>query len=93
MPYAVINQTPGDLDIFEQVNAIVPQEPEGFLASIHGMSDQGLTVVSLWRSQEDADRFYVEHLGPALSKVVGDPVPPPITFIAVADAELRLPSS
>ena len=32
MPYAVITQTTGDLDIFEQVMAIVPPEPEGFLA-------------------------------------------------------------
>jgi hypothetical protein len=92
MPYAVINETPGDRDTFDQVGTMVPQEPEGLLALIHGTSERGYTVVSVWRSQADADRFFTEHLAPAISKLVGDPVPPPLTFIALQDVEMHTQS-
>lgn len=79
MAYATITQTSGTLEDFEKVNALVPAEPEGLLLRITGVGERGLGVVAVWRSREDSDRFFADHLGSALAKVVGDPVPPPIT--------------
>lgn len=88
MAYTLITETTGSMDTFDQVEALLPETPEGLLVGIRGMSERGLTVVTVWRSRQDSDRFYAEHLGPALAQVVGDPVPPPLTSIGLDDVVL-----
>lgn len=36
----------------------------------------GVAVISVWRSKQDADRFFADHHLPALAKVLGGPPPP-----------------
>lgn len=88
MAYTTITETTGTLDTFDRVRALLPDNPEGLLLGIRGMSERGLTIVTVWRSKQDSDRFYTDHLGPAHAQVVGDPVPPPLTSISLDGAAL-----
>lgn len=86
MAYATITETQGTLETFAQVNAYLPSTPpEGLLLGIRGMSERGLTVVTVWRSREDADRYDTDHLGPAVAQVAGDPTPPPFVSLSIDD--------
>ncbi len=78
MSYAIFTEASGTLEDYDTVNALGPAEPEGLLLRIAGATERGLGVLAVWRSREDADRFFADHLGPALATVVGDPVPPPL---------------
>lgn len=88
MSYAIFTETPGNLEDYETVNAMVPSEPEGLLLRIAGATERGLGVLAVWRSREDADRFFTDHLGPALATVVGDPVPPPLASCALDQVQV-----
>jgi hypothetical protein len=89
MAYTTISETRGTLETFAQVDGLLPDTlPDGLLIGIRGMSELGLTIVTVWRSRADADRFSAEHLGPALAKVGGDPAPPPLVSIRVEDAKI-----
>lgn len=88
MAYATVTETSGTLETFEQVNAEIPAQPEGLLLRVTGVSGQGLAVVAVWRSREDSDRFFADHLGPALAKVVGDPVPPPLASFSLDQVQV-----
>lgn len=89
MAYTTITETTATLDDFDRVNALLPASPpEGLLLGIRGMGERGLTVVTLWRSKQDSDRFSADHLGPALAQVFGDPAPPPLHSISFDDVAL-----
>lgn len=88
MAYATFTETSGTLDTLEQVNALVPAQPQGLMLRIAGVSERGLGIVTVWRSREDSDRFFTDHLGPALAEVIGDPVPPPIAAFHLDDVQV-----
>lgn len=50
--------------------------PQGIVSHVAGARpDGGWTVVDVWESQEDFDRFFESRLGPAFEKVGGMPQP------------------
>jgi len=50
--------------------------PEGIVSHVAGSTPDGaLTVVDVWESQADFDRFLASRLGPAFDKVGGMPQP------------------
>ncbi len=51
MPYATITEADHTLDLFDQVDALVPREPEGLLLLVRGRTERGVAVVSVWRSR------------------------------------------
>jgi hypothetical protein len=60
------------IETFDEVRAEVGSEPAGLEARYVGRADDGkLRSITIWRSKEDADRFYAETLRPALAKVLG----------------------
>jgi len=89
MPHATITEADHTLDLFDQVDALVPREPEGLLLLLRGRTERGVAVVSVWRSREDSDRFFADHLAPALAQVVGDPIPAPLMSLGVTDVAVR----
>ena len=89
MPYATITEADHTLDLFDQVDALVPREPEGLLLLVRGRTERGVAIVAVWRSQEDSDRFFADHLAPALAQVVGDPIPPPLMSLGMTDVAMR----
>ena len=56
--------------------------PEGLLVHAAGDVDGQWQIVDVWESQEAADRFGSERLGPAIEAVIGaaPPGPPPTTI-------------
>ncbi|GAA1592949.1 hypothetical protein GCM10009789_53740 [Kribbella sancticallisti] len=85
-PFASIEQ-------FDRVTSQLGEEPEGLEARYAGMSAEGLRVVTLWESKAHADRFFADHLGPALTRVLG-PEPagmPTVLGIDVARTYTRQP--
>jgi hypothetical protein len=83
MTYAIFNQSAeGTIETFNQVVELLPAgPPDGLLVRIAGQSEHGVAVLSVWRSKEDADRFFAEHHLPALTKVLGAPPPRPDTMV------------
>jgi hypothetical protein len=83
MTYAIITEsTGGTMDIFRRVNEQLPdQQPEGLLMRVAGESGRGLAVFTVWRSKEDANRFFAEHHLPTLTRVLGGPPPRPDVMI------------
>jgi len=83
MTYAVFIQSArGTIDVFHQVVDLLPTAaPEGLRLQVAGQGERGVAVLSVWRSKEDADRFFADHHAPALAKVLGGPPPPPDTVI------------
>jgi hypothetical protein len=56
---------------YDQVrNEVAPsnQPPQGMLYHVAGPATNGFTVIEVWESQEDANRFFQETLGPALQR-------------------------
>src|SRR5262245_23311491 len=83
MTYAVFTQSAGGIiDVFHQVVDLLPTAaPEGLRLQVAGQGERGVAVLSVWRSKEDADRFFADHHAPALARVLGGPPPPPDTMI------------
>jgi hypothetical protein len=83
MTYAVFIQSAGGtIDVFHRVADLLPAEaPDGLLLRVAGQGERGVAVLSVWRSKEDADRFFADHHAPALAKVLGGPPPPPDTMV------------
>jgi hypothetical protein len=63
-PFAAIEQ-------FDEVMRTVGEEPDGLQERYIGHSADGLRVIAVWESKEHAERFFTDHLGPALAKVLG----------------------
>ena len=56
---------------------------------LRGRTERGVAVVSVWRSQEDSDRVFADHLAPALAQVAGDPIPAPLMSFGVTEVAVR----
>lgn len=81
------------IEKFDSVMAQIGSEPEGLEARYVGTVDGSVRVVTVWESQEHADRFFTGILGPALATVLG-PEPagaPEIVGIDVARTYVRQP--
>lgn len=84
----------GSIEQFDAVLAQLGGNPEGQEARYAGTAEDGkLRIVSLWESKADADRFFVERLGPALATLLGpEPVgAPEVVGIDVARSYVREP--
>jgi heme-degrading monooxygenase HmoA len=75
---AVATPAFSSIEQFDRLTDELGGEPEGLQARYVGSAGDQLCVVSLWESQEDADRFFADRLGPALAKILGpDPAGTP----------------
>jgi hypothetical protein len=64
-------------DIYKQVSEKLDTEgnpPDGLIVHTASEVDGKLKIVDVWESQEDAERFGRERLGPAIMEVAGDQV-------------------
>jgi hypothetical protein len=95
MTYAIASESAGGtIETFHQVTALLPEgTPDGLLALVAGQSGHGAAVISVWRSKEDADRFYAEQHLPALTKVLGGPPPPPNAMIEFEATDVLITES
>jgi hypothetical protein len=86
----VVDDARGSMDAYAKVLEAIGEPPRGLLARFAGPMAQGIRVVSVWDSPEDADRFFTERLGPAFAQVYGEPGGAPVsTDLEVADLYLR----
>jgi hypothetical protein len=53
--------------------ALDDDRPDGMVARYVGMARGGLAITVVWASKAAADRFEVEHLEPAVRRVLGPP--------------------
>jgi hypothetical protein len=61
-------------DIYQQVEDKLDVEnnpPDGLIVHTASVVDGKLKIVDVWESEEDAQRFGQERLGPAIESVVG----------------------
>jgi hypothetical protein len=85
MPIIRINTPPMlTSDIYDAVNAkagVDEKPPEGLLMHCAGEVDGTFQIVDVWESEEHAQRFDSERLGPAIEEVVfaanPEQAPPP----------------
>jgi hypothetical protein len=64
-------------DIYQRVEEKIDAEhnpPEGLIMHTASVVDGKLKVVDVWESEEHAQRFGAERLGPAIMEVAGDQV-------------------
>jgi hypothetical protein len=59
------------IETFDAVCARFGGEPAGLQARYVGTVGDELRIVMIWASKDDADRFFVDTLGPALAAVLG----------------------
>ncbi|WP_232667765.1 hypothetical protein [Pseudonocardia sp. TRM90224] len=86
MTYALIQDSPADLEFHRMVNKRLGDDHPGFIARFAGKVDGGLRVISVWESKSDADRFFTEQLGPLLRELVGgDPGRPQVSELNVEE--------
>jgi hypothetical protein len=84
----------GSIEQFDAVCDQVGENPDGLEARYAGRTADGsLRVVTLWESEDHANRFMTERLGPALAAVLGpEPVgAPELLGIEVARSYQREP--
>lgn len=63
-PFATLEQ-------FDELQEHLGGNPDGLRERYVGPVDGGLRVVVVWESQEHAERFFANTLGPALAQVLG----------------------
>jgi hypothetical protein len=73
----MVDNPNGSQEIYERLRALIGLErPAGGIFHLAGPSpDGGWRVIEVWESEEDAKRFFEEHLLPA-AEAVGAPAPP-----------------
>ena len=83
MAIAMIFDNPGGTQAqYDEVHAAVTPDnrpPAGLLYHVTGPTETGWRVVEVWESQEAADRFFRDTLGPALQRA-NIPTGPPQVF-------------
>lgn len=78
MPIAMMVDNPyGSQEIYDKVRKHIGLErPAGGVVHLAGPSPNGgWRVVEVWESEEDARRFFMEHLKPALEAAAAPPPP------------------
>lgn len=80
-----------DIAFFDQVVAATGQ-PEGMLFRYAGPGTDGwLRVVVGWQTREHAERFFAEHLGPALARILGPEPAGPSEMLGVTVERAYVP--
>lgn len=74
MTYLMTSNTDGDLGTFRQIVDRVGAPP-GMIARYAGENEHGLAITTVWETKAACDRFTAEQLIPALTAVLGDPLP------------------
>jgi len=70
-----------DITLFDRIVDEVGGIPEGMLARYVGTAEDGnLRVIVLWETREQSERFYVERLGPAFARIMGEPAGRPNVY-------------
>ena len=64
----------GTIEQYERANEIMgiagdDDAPDGLLYHVAGLSDDGIVIADVWRSEEDFERFFSELAAPALAEV------------------------
>ncbi len=78
MAVAMLLDNPhGSQEIYERLRALIElNRPAGGICHLAGPGpDGGWRVVDVWESEEDAHRFFEEHVLPA-AEAIGAPPPP-----------------
>ena len=78
MPVATLVDNPdGSQETYERLRALIgPERPAGGIFHLAGPSpDGGWRVLEVWESEEDASRFFEEHVLPA-AEALGAPSAP-----------------
>ena len=71
MPYSFIQDVPADEKIYAQIKELLPAEPPaGMVAHLALKREGGLRYVDVWDDEESWERFRVDHLEPAVGKVL-----------------------
>ncbi|MCU1464419.1 MAG: hypothetical protein JWM72_347 [Actinomycetia bacterium] len=70
MPYAFLQDVPADENIYAQIKELLPANPPGLVAHIALKRDGGLRYVDVWKTEEHWERFRVDHVEPAVEKVL-----------------------
>ena len=80
MAYATVMEFDVDLDTHLKIMDAVGDAPvEGLIVHTAGTSEAGVQCVDVWESKEQADRFFAEHLMPAMGNL-GIAGGPPLRF-------------
>jgi hypothetical protein len=67
-------------DMYQQVDAKLQEQsdpPEGLIVHTASVVDGKLKIVDVWESEEHAQRFGRERLGPAIAEVAGEEMAAP----------------
>lgn len=83
MPYITsTNSTGGTFEGYRQISDQLPERPDGMVVRYAGTSDDGLAITVVWETKAHADRFFEDHLWPALQAVSGEAPEPPAASIS-----------
>ena len=64
-------------DVYQQVEGkldVANNPPDGLIVHTASVVDGKLKIVDIWESEEQAQRFGEERLGPAIMEIAGDQV-------------------
>jgi hypothetical protein len=80
MAVGVLNEFPGTVEMYDQVNAKLDPEsnpPDGLILHTAGAIEGGMRVFDVWESAEAFERFVEDRLDPAIREVAGENAPQP----------------
>ena len=80
MAYATLAEFDVDLDTHRKIADVAGEEPiNGLILHTAGSSPNDVYSLDVWESKEDSERFFAEHLMPAM-QTLGIPGGPPLSF-------------
>ena len=80
MAYATLIEFDVDLDTHIKIGEAVGDDPvKGLIVHAAGSSERGVHTLDVWESKEDSERFYNEHMIPALRQM-GIQGGPPLSY-------------
>jgi hypothetical protein len=70
MGYATVIEFDVDLDTHRKIIEAVGDGPiDGLIVHAAGSIEAGIRSIDVWESKEQSDRFFAEHLMPAMAKL------------------------
>lgn len=80
MGYATVMEFDADLDTHRKIIEAVGDAPiDGLIVHAAGSTEAGIRSIDVWESKEHSDRFFAEHLMPAMARL-DIPGGPPLSF-------------
>jgi hypothetical protein len=86
MAYAISRNIPIDAATYKKVRELLPAEPKGLVTHLVLQREGALQYIDVWESEADFDRFFEEHVEPAITTVMG--VTPPRNSVPVEQLDL-----